>query len=436
MSWDSVIFNVMESIDREKYVLALYYMEAKSEDILTKVESIALEQSTGTWVDVPEETQDIRQRHVARVLAVHEVPDYEDALPEDTSCRKFIFLLGFPVINLHGQLPQLLTAVYGNISMAGKLKLLDIYFPQSFVRKYKGPKFGIEGIRKILKIYDRPVLLAMFKPCVGMEPKTLGKVLFELGTAGLDIIKDDELLADPDFCPVEERLEICMKMIEKVYKETGRRMLYAINITDNFDKMFTKARKAIAAGANCLMVNTYTVSYAAMSALAEDNKINVPILCHPDFAGAMFSSPYYGLTSSLVLGKLPRLAGADMVIYPSHFGKVPMVRERVIRIAQELAAPLYHLKSVFPGPSAGMHPGLVEQLIKEFGNDLLIGAGGGINAHPQGPKAGVKAFLQAIEAVQKNIPLKTMAKKHKELATAIQKWGVFEEGKANYSLIK
>ncbi|MEK6645277.1 MAG: 2,3-diketo-5-methylthiopentyl-1-phosphate enolase [Candidatus Firestonebacteria bacterium] len=433
---DSKIFTIAEEVVREDYVVGLYYMETKTEDILKRVEAIALEQSTGTWVSVPEETEEIREKYVAKVIGVYDVPNYEDALPEDLKERKVFFLLAFPAKNLNGQIPQLLTALYGNISMAGKIKLLDVFLPPSFVGNYKGPKFGIEGIRKLLGIKTRPLLLAMFKPCVGMAPKTLGKLLYELGVGGVDIIKDDELLADPDFCCVEERLEECMKACQKVYKDTGRKVLYALNITDNLDKMMKKAKVAVKNGANCLMVNTYTVQYSTLSALAEDSSINVPLLTHPDFAGALFGSPYYGLSSNLVLGKFARLAGSDIVVYPSYFGKVLMVKERIIRIAQELTCKFYHLKRVFPVPSAGVHPGLVDLMIKDLGNDLIIGAGGGVHGHPLGVIAGAKAFHQAIDAVQQGISLKAMAKKKKELKLALEKWGTPEEKINTYTLVK
>ena len=126
MRLDPRVFGVFEGVDSEDYILGLYYMEAESLDLLKKVEAIALEQSTGTWVPVPEETEEIREKYSARVLAIHEIPEYEDALPQE-KVRKFIFLLGFPVVNISRQIPQLLTALYGNISMAGKIKLLDIF---------------------------------------------------------------------------------------------------------------------------------------------------------------------------------------------------------------------------------------------------------------------------------------------------------------------
>ncbi|MDD5773079.1 MAG: 2,3-diketo-5-methylthiopentyl-1-phosphate enolase [bacterium] len=435
MYLNSKLFTIKEGINQEDYIIGIYHLETATDDILKKVEALALEQSTGTWTKVPEETEDVIEKFGARVLGLYEIPNYEDALPEN-KVRNFVFMLGFPVVNINGQIPQVLTALYGNISMAGKLKLLDIHFPLSYIKNYNGPKFGVEGMRKLLKVKDRPLVMVMFKPCVGLAPKALGKMFFELGMAGVDIIKDDELLADPDYCTVPERLEICLKMTEKIYSETGRKVLYSVNITDNHDRMFEKAHKAIKNGANSLMVNTYTVGFSAMSALAEDKSINVPILSHPDFAGAMFESPNYGLSSNLVLGKLARLSGADMVVYPSHYGKVLMLKERIIRIAQELLSPFYHLNRVFPCPSAGIHAGLIGKLMNDVGTDILIGAGGGVHGHPMGLKAGVKAFHQAIEAEMKNIPLEKACQKNKELNAAIQKWGVVGDKSKGYDLAK
>jgi 2,3-diketo-5-methylthiopentyl-1-phosphate enolase len=183
------------------------------------------------------------------------------------------------------------------------------------------------------------------------------------------------------------------------------------------------------------MVNVYAVGYAAVQELTSEPGLNVPVLGHPAFAGTFFEAPNYGLSSSLVLGKFARLSGVDMIIYPSPYGKVPLMRERAIRVAQELTSPLGHLKRVFPGPAAGMHPGTVAQSIKDFGRDLVVGAGGGIHGHPKGTIAGGKAFHQAIDAAMKGQPAAEAAKKHPELREALALWGDTQGGSI-YSLLR
>ncbi len=435
MRYDPQIFGIHEGIDKEKYIIGLYYVETETEDILLRSASIAVEQSTGTWTPVPEETKEIREAHLARVIGVYEVPDYQEIIPKDIKIRRFFVQIAFPAENINGQIPELLTTLYGNISMAGKIRLLDAIFPKSFVRNFKGPKFGIEGVRRLLDIKDRPIVCGMFKPCIGAPPKTLGRLFYEMAMGGIDIIKDDELLADPKVSPVDARLEECLKAADKAFRETGRKVLYALNITDSPKAMYDKAKRAKRAGANCLMVNTYTVGFGALADLAEDPEIDIPLMTHPAMAGNFFLSPDYGISSSLILGKLPRLAGSDMIIYPSPYGKVPLIKERAVRISQELRSPFCQLKDTLPGPAAGIYPGIVPKMMDDFGADIIIGAGGGIHGHPGGARAGVAAFHQAIEAAITGVDLKDAATKHKELHQAIEKWGVHGD-KSLYDLTR
>jgi len=436
--YDPFMFTPYEGIDRERYLLALYSLVAETNDTIELAQALVTEQTTGTWTAIPEETTEVKERSMGRVLGVYEIPDYERELPADVGERTLVFLVGFPIGNINGQFPELLTTLYGNVSMIGKLKLLDAFLPPKLISAFKGPKFGVEGIRRVLEVKDRPLLCGMYKPCVGALPEAIGRMAFEMALGGVEVIKDDELLADPSFCSVEARVEVTEKALERARKETGRRCLYVVNVTDRPDKMFEKARKAVAAGASGLMVNVYTVGYGAVQALAEDEAITVPIMGHPAFAGTFFEAPHHGMTSHLALGKLARLAGVDMIIYPSPFGKVPLLRDRAIRVAQELTAPMAHLKRVFPGPAAGMHPGIVAQSIRDFGSDLLIGAGGSIHGHPGGTMAGCRAFHQAIQAAMEGIPAGEAAKELPELRAACERWGTGEAAKANtnYALLR
>ena len=434
MRYDPQVFTIYEGLDREKFILATYYMEAESRDLLLRSGALAVEQSTGTWTAVPEETRDVKEQSGARVIGVHEVPDYEDRIPPSVTTRKFMIQIAYPTININGQIPELLTTLFGNISMVGRLKLMDVQFPKSFVNRLPGPKFGIGGIRKLLNVYDRPLLVGMYKPCVGASPKALGRMFFEMALGGIDIVKDDELLADPEFCTVEARLEESLRAKERAQKETGREILYCVNITDSPKRMYQKALKVIEMGGNALMVNTYTVGFAALADLASDPAITVPVMTHPAFAGSYFEAPMNGVASNLILGKIPRMAGSDLIIYPSPYGKVPLVHERAIRVSHELTCPLYDMKATFPGPAAGMHPGLVPQMMQDFGVDVLFGAGGGIHGHTDGTIAGCRAFHQAFEATMAGIPIREAAKKNKELAAALGQWGVYGEPGHEYAL--
>ncbi|NMA55784.1 MAG: ribulose 1,5-bisphosphate carboxylase [Firmicutes bacterium] len=416
----------------EKHLIATYYLETGVEtDIVKKLSAIAVEQTTGTWVPVPEETPAMREQHVAKVVGIYEVPGYEFELPARLESRRFVFQLAFPTVNFGPQIPMLLSTVIGNISMSGKLKLLDLQFPQSYLDSFPGPKFGTEGIRDLLGVHDRPLLNNMIKPCTGYTPEVGAKLFGEAIRGGVDIVKDDELIADPSFCPLVERVKLYMAAAKQHYEQTGNRVLYTANITDRVDKIKDNAYRALDAGANALMINYLTVGISALRALAEDPGIAVPILAHLDFAGTMYESPYSGISSHLILGKLARLAGADIVVYPSPspFGKFPFLKERYLQIGHHLLGKWLHFKPVFPMPGGGIMPAVVPFIINTLGTDCILGAGGAIHGHPMGPVAGGKAMRQAIDAVLAGITLEEAGKQHPELQSAIEAWGLIEDEK-------
>lgn len=423
---DPLAWSNQEGIDAQQFIIATYLMTLPTKHAMDVAQAIAYEQSTGTWTDVPEDTEAVRAQSVAKVLGVHEVPAFEDRLPEGTVDRTFIVDIAFPAENIHNQFPQMLTAVLGNISMSGKLKVLDVRFPQAFVKSMPGPAFGVEGTRKVLGLAPgTPPLCAMFKPCTGATPAALAKMFYELAMGGVNIVKDDELLADPKFCTIDARLGLMVQEFAKVKKETGRTVLYALNVTDAPLKQAANIDKALKAGANCLMFNVPTIGWASFAEAVKQIDGRVPVLAHPDFAGAYFGSPNYGVSSQLILGKFMRMAGADFVVCPSAYGKVPMVPERVLQIGVALRAPFYDLKPVLPAPSAGMHPGQVQQLLNDFGGDTIVAAGGGYHGHPDGPRAGARAFVQAVEAWMKKEDVRKYAEGKAELKSALNKWGVY-----------
>jgi 2,3-diketo-5-methylthiopentyl-1-phosphate enolase len=412
-----------DGVDYDDYVIGTYlvsYLAALPVPIIAPM--LAVEQSTGTWVPVPGETLEVRRQHIAKVIGVYEVPDYESTVPPNLQTRQWFVQIAYPEVNIGEQIPLLLTTVVGNISMGGDIKLVDIRFPKKYVAGFKGPKFGIEGIRKILGVKKRPLLNNMIKPCTGYRLKVGAELFRKAALGGCDIIKDDELIADASFNSVLGRVKRYMEIEKQVYEEKGEHTLYTVNITDKIPNVFENARRAVELGCNALMINYLAVGFPVMQALAEDPNINVPILGHMDVAGALYMSPWHGLSSHLVLGKLPRLAGADIVVIPAPYGKAPVIDYKFRNVARNLAFPLYHLKPTFPMASGGITPSMVPTVMAALGNDIVIGSGGGIHAHPKGPVAGGKAFRQAIDATMKGIPLSEYAKDHQELAIALKEW--------------
>lgn len=415
------------------YIIATYLMKTGTRDLEMFAKALADEQSTGTWIAVSGETKEMQKRFGAKVVAVYEIPDICNAEPEGE--RYCIIQIAFPSFNLGDSFPMLLTTAVGNVSSAGKLKFLDCTMPESYVKRYQGPKFGVQGLREILGVYDRPLLNAMIKPNVGWTPEEGAKLFYEATKGGVDVIKDDELMpADEINCPLQKRVRLFMDAEKAVYEETGEHSLYCVNITDRADKIRDNALRAIEAGANALMINFYTTGFSVARSICEDPDINVPVMAHVDFAGAMVSSEHYGVSAPLMVGKFSRLCGADLAIFGSPYGKFPINRRVYLRTARHFTQPLWNVKPTMMAVSGGTTQLVVHKIIKDLGTDCILAAGGAVHGHPDGSCAGAKSMRQAIDAALKGIPLEEAAKEYPELRAMAVKLGWNASG--NFDLMK
>ncbi len=427
-TFDLFLTPIVEGIEQNDYVIATYLMGAPKEaDILTRASTVALEQTTGTWARVPGETDEVRHRSAGRVVAVYSVPDYEShgPIPADTVIRWYIVRIAYPWINFYDNLPLLMSTVIGNVSAMDNLKLIDLDLPSSYLAQFKGPRFGVQGVRDLINVYNRPLLNNMIKPCTGLTPEEGARLFYGAAVGGTDWIKDDELLGgSTSFSSLDERVRAYMAAAKRADKEKGETTLYSVNITDNHDRIFDNALRAIDAGANALMINIFWAGFSTVKQLSEDPRITVPLMIHNCGSGAMVANPYGGF-SSVVGAKLSRLAGADIYLDYVPTMKFGGIEEKFRRIAQVCLAPMQNIKPTLVHVGGGVTPGIVPYLMDMLGNDVAIGAGGGIHSHPSGPAAGAKALRAAIDAKMQGVSLEKAALSCPELAEALETWGIF-----------
>jgi ribulose 1,5-bisphosphate carboxylase large subunit-like protein len=407
-----------QAIDEESHVIATYYLETGM-DLNKAAEALAAEQSTGTWVRVGFESDDLIARYSAKVLEV-------EKLGKEGELNKGRLRIAFPHGNFGACLPMLLTTVAGNLFEMGEfrnIKLLDLEFPYSYLSEFRGPKFGISGCKELLGVKGRPLIGTIVKPCVGLPPKKFAEACYLAAKGGVDFIKDDELIANPEYSPIEERVSVTMEAIDKANEEKGEKTLYAVNVTDEVDKILDNADIALENGANCLMLNFITAGFSALRVLCEDPSINVPVHCHRDMFAAFTRSEVHGI-STVVVSKLARLAGGDQVHVGAILGKLYEDIDSVLESAAVLKQKMGKLRRALPVSSGGQHPGKIPANVHYLGEDALILAGGGIYAHPLGADAGARAMRQALEATLQGIALEEYAQEHEELKAAIDKWGI------------
>ena len=419
--YDPQIFNnMLDGVDRKKYLIATYYVEdtVPGVDFLDHfklIQSIIVEGSTGSWMEVKEELGEVREKFSGKLLGYYEVPSAKDV-------KKAVFQAGYSIDAWEKCVPMILLSIAGNcFAYSPKLRLLDICFPEDLAKEFKGPKFGVEGIREMLGVEKRPLILHIIKPKMGMTPEQIANQVYRTALGGVDMIKDDEMTSDTEYCKLEDRLRAVMKALNEAEKKTGKKVIYFTSITDEVNKINEKARKAVKAGANGLLL-CYSAGPSALRLLTEDEEVNVPVLSHPSHMLSMIDRISYPS-----LAKLCRLCGADLMLCPTYWSSIPLVSlEEGIRTSHVLTAPFFHIKKTWPMPAAGMYPGLLPTLVREYGTDIVVPAGGGVLGHPGGYTAGARAWMQAVEAVMEDIPLEEAAKTRPELRAAIDHWGVLK----------
>lgn len=399
------------------YCISTYRVFDEKADFYKKAQGIAVGLTVGSWTELPEAKKAAMEKHLGKVLSVQ-------VTETDNSVRYADIQIAYPDVNFSADIPALLVTVFGKLSMDGKIRLIDLSFSDAFLSHFPGPKFGIQGIREQLNVTDRPLLMSIFKSVIGYDLAELRGQFLTQALGGVDLIKDDEILFDNPLTPIERRVEMCMSAAEEARRETGQALLYAVNLTGKTSQLAKQAKLAIAAGANALLFNVLAYGFDALHELAADSEINVPIAAHPALAGAIYPSSYHGISASLLLGKLMRLAGADLVLFPSPYGSVVMPIEENLAIKEALITFESKQATSFPVPSAGIHPGLVPLIVRDFGIDVVVNAGGGVHGHSMGATAGGRAFRQAIDATITGVSLEQYAESHIELAEAIRLWGV------------
>ncbi len=410
------------SLKQMSEIVASYLLHDEKGNFEKKAEGIALGLTVGSWTNLPLLEQEQLRKHKGRVVDITLLEDCDrvNNYLEQTT-KQAIVKIGYPLSNYTNDLPAILVTVFGKLSLDGKVKLLDLEFSQEALAAFPGPRFGIEGIREKLKVYDRPLVMSIFKGVIGRDMDYLTEQLRAQALGGVDLVKDDEILFDNELTPFEKRITEGKKVLDEVYKETGHRTLYAVNLTGRTFDLKEKARKAAELGADALLFNVFAYGLDVLQALREDDDINLPIMAHPAVSGALTPSEFHGFSNSLLLGKLLRLVGADFSLFPSPYGSVAMPLEDTAGITYEVTRPLHTYKQTFPVPSAGIHPGMVPQLISDFGVDSIINAGGGVHGHPDGAVGGGKAFRAAVDATLAGQPLEDT--NDEALQKALELWG-------------
>ncbi len=411
-----------DAIDPDEYILAKYYVESQL-GLRNAGIAIATEESIGTWTEITTTNEWVKTKLPARVFRL------EGEAGGDAGIVHIAFPLDLFDIEGSG-IANILSMVAGNLfglSAIRNVRLLDLDFPRCIVEHFGGPRFGISGVRRLVGTDSRPRphLGTIIKPKVGLDPVQTAAVIYEASVGGVDFVKDDETLVDQRFCPLEERVVRAMSALDRVKSETGRTVLFAVNVTGAPDVMVKNAETAIDNGANMLMLDIIILGLPTVEWFLRKYDFKVPIHLHRAMHAAFTRNPKHGI-SMLPIAKISRMLGGDQLHTGSGAGKMGgegRHAEELRQLMSCLRGDWFGLKSTFPVASGGIHPGLVPASVAILGEDCVINAGGGIHGHPLGTRAGAAAMKQAIDACMEDVGLDEYARTHEELRLALEKWG-------------
>lgn len=420
---DTVLYALQETVQKQNYVIATYHISLPKEtDVIKKAATLAVGQTIGTWIPIPGITDEIREKNMGKVISVFDVPSLDLSTQVERDKIDYIMKIAYPAVNFGNDLPLMITSLLGNdASTSAQVKLLDIEFPEEYLSEFKGPRYGIEGFRKYMGVEKRPLLLNMIKPCTGLRPAEAAKIFYDTALGGVDMIKDDELMGNPSYSRPEDRVREFKAAAEAAYEKTGIRTRYFVNVTCGAADLLDNVKRVEEAGADGLMINFATVGYSVLKMLSENTTL--PILGHSAGSGMYYEGTMNGMASPLAVGKLARIAGADIVMVNTPYGGYPLTHQKYMQTISQLVLPFYHIKDTVPSIGGGVHPGMVEKYIGECGPDIVLAAGGAIAGHPGGAAAGVRAMRQAIDIVMRGEDFEKAAAGYEELAEAIRLWG-------------
>jgi ribulose-bisphosphate carboxylase large chain len=394
---------------KETDLICKFHLEPKGKKLEVLAGGVAAESSVGTWTALTTEKPYVNEK-AATVFEING-NEIKIAYPYE------LFELG--------NMPNILSSIAGNVfglEDIENLRLNDILFPKVIANSFKGPKYGLEGIREITRVRERSLVGTIIKPKLGLVTKDHAKVAYDAWVGGCDVVKDDENLSSQRFNPFEDRVLKTLEARDKAESETGERKVYLINITAELEEMKRRAQFVEDHDGSYMMIDILTTGWSSLQTI-RNMDMNLAIHAHRAGHAAYTRSHKHGI-NMVVLAKVARIIGVDQLHVGTAVGKMAETKEEVLDNKNACIKPMFDIKPVLPVASGGLHPGMVPKLIEYFGNDVVIQAGGGIHGHPDGTIKGARALRQAVDAATRGIDLREYSKNYPELQKALEMWPV------------
>lgn len=415
--FDNFLFN--STVDKKKYFITKYLI--KGNNMLKAAKGIAIGQSIGNPnVRLDNETAELLENHLAIIL------DHPDNLKNK---KESVVKIAYPVKNFDLEqdgITQLICTLMGgqmDIEEISHCRLLDVELPDVFLKNFKGPKVGMDEIKKRTSSLNRPLLGGIVKPKTGLDINELKEVCIKMVKGGADFIKEDEILGNPSCCPFEERVKIVNDAIQNEATKMNKEVFYAPCVNSDLPYLLNRIEFLVKNKVKAYHLNIWT----GLPIYKYLRSFDFDIAMHYQKSGDRVMTDKnnaYSISWNVLL-KLARISGADFIHAGMWGGYLSDTKEDLTNwISILTSANDYGFKKTAASLSCGSHPGLVQTTVKNFGDDLMMSLGGSMHGHPSGTIAGAKAMRQAFDLLtEKNQNLKNLT----EYNEAIEKWGIVDD---------
>ena len=360
---------------------AIYHLHASAADIDARARALALEQS----IEMPLEavtSEYVRRDIVATVESITEIAP-----------RRFAVVLGIATATTGGEIGQAMNMLFGNCSLQEDVELVDVGLPDDFLVGFKGPRFGLEGIRERVGGAGRALTMTALKP-QGLPAADLGRLCGAFAGAGIDIIKDDHGIANQAYAPFAARVASCQQAVRRANAETGGRSVYAPSLSGGPRQMREQLRIVREEGVGMVLACPMLMGLAHFQEVVEHD-LEVPVLAHPALGGAARIHP------PLLLGRLFRLLGADAAIFPNYGGRFSYSREACEALAHAARAPWRNFRATAPVPAGGMNVGRVPEMLEVYGRDVILLIGGALLTAGSALAARSREFVDSVRTLSR-----------------------------------
>ena len=287
-----------------------------------------------------------------------------------------------------GRSPSLLVAaiVAGEAMELGALercRLVELQLPDGLL---PGPRFGAD----LAPGDGRCAAVGLIvKPALGLSARGVAACARAAIAGGAVLVKDDEVLGDPPWCRLTERVRAVAEVLDG-------RVVYCPNVTGAHDTLLARAQQAVELGANGLMISPFAQGLDALLAL-RDADLGVPIYAHRAGSGPLARNERFG-ASGAVLATLTRACGADYVVAGGFGGSLFDTPDDVRRNLAAIRGPCGGARPSIPVVGGGAGPQtVVEQARGAAGRPApLVMLGTRAYRHPDGLEGGVRAAVRAL----------------------------------------